>query len=759
MLRRVVPPLVILFLLGLAATRLIIATNDQSRILDDARHDLAIAARLLSVGGEAAAEGLAEFDVAAFLVGFASTKIVPDSATAVVADRNGLVTHAMAGSEDYVGLNVHDIMSDSRHLVGFDAGSTAIDTSFRGVPAIAAAAELPNRAGNIVIIRTEAEVLSVWRDSLSLAVTLFALTSLIMLVILYAYFRQTRRAETFDTLCSETNQRVDIALSRGKCGLLDWDIARGRMYWSRSMYEILGMEPGNGVLSFADVAPLVHPEDVGLFEIARAAADGRIEMLDRVFRMRRADGDYVSIRARADVTTCCDGGTHLIGIAVDVTEQQELARKTNEANIRLQNTIEHISETFLLCDRDARVVVCNSIYRQTFGLDEADVLPGTPVEEVLRKAHGPSRVKPLQGDMAESESAVEAEMPDGRWLLISARRTADGGSVSIGTDITQIKHHQTQIANSREQLLETIKELEAATADAERKAAQLSDLNLRYMAEKDRAETASRAKTTFLANMSHELRTPLNAILGFSDLIRHETFGVLANDKYSEYVQDIHKSGTHLLRMIDDILELATIESGRLELTRESIELADIVRDSAALVEPLAKEKQVRMSIETPERLTMTSDRRATTQVVLNLLSNAVKFAAEGGAVRLRLRRLGDTAILTIADNGSGLSKQAMASLGLPFGELDNELVRSKHGGHRLGLAIARSLVGLHGGRIRLSSRVDDGTVVTLRLPTIASAKSHEHTADSWMTRALDPALPASRRLASGRKGRTQAAA
>ena len=718
--RRVIPALVLLFLLTLAASRLTLTLGDRSGYVEDAHKNLATVTALLTTSLKLVESSGVDFDREPFVEQLAASDILPVGALLFVTDRDGIVVATLPAQADLIGRSIYGFVSDPRELLAVDAADKILNIGFRGGHAIAATADLPVDGGKISLFWPEANYLADWRQKTAIGASLFVLTGAILLLVLKAYFRQTRRAEDYSGLFNEAHQRVDIALSRGKCGLWDWDIGRGQMYWSRSMYEILGMEPTDGVMAFADVAPLLHPEDGGLFHVARRVAAGRIEHLDQVFRMRRADGEYVWIRGRANVTQGADGGIHLIGIAADVSEQKELVRRTDEANDRLKNTIENISETFLLCDHEQNVVVCNSIYRKTFGLDEADVAAGTPVDKVLRKARRPIRSITLDGDeLMAGESAVEAQMPDGRWLLISTRLTADGGTVWVGTDITQIKHHKTLTKDSKQKLLATIAKLEAATTDAERKADQLSELNLRYIVEKERAESASRAKTAFLANMSHELRTPLNAILGFSDIMRQRTFGAIS-DKYGEYVDDIHTSGTHLLTMIDDVLKMATIESGRLELSSEEISFSDVVRESAALIEPLAKKKNIALSIEMPEALTMVSDRRATSQVVLSLLSNAVKFTPDGGTVRLRLRQVGQAAALTIADDGPGIPQPALAKLGLPFSQIGNELVRSKCHGTGLGIAIAKALVNLHGGRLRIGSRVGDGTIVSLRLPVMA---------------------------------------
>ncbi|MBP0614747.1 PAS domain-containing sensor histidine kinase [Jiella mangrovi] len=722
--RKVVPTLVLLFLLTLAAARLSITLGDRYIHVDGANHSLSTITELLSTNLKLMAANGAPFDPASFVNGLSDRKVLPANVLLFVTDRDGMILASIPEDASRIGTSVYNLVSDPRELLAVEEARRIHDIGFMGDRAIAASAALPSDEGRINVFWPEKDFLAGWRQKTAISVSLFVLTGTILLLVLNAYFRQSRRAENFSGLFAEAHQRVDMALSRGKCGLWDWDIGRGQMYWSRSMYEILGMEPTDGVIPFSEIAPLMHPDDGGLFHVARSVAEGRIDHLDQMFRMRRADGEYVWIRGRANVTHGADGDIHLIGIAVDVSEQRELARRTDEANHRLKNTIENISETFLLCDSEGKVVICNSIYRKTFGLDEEDVAPGTPIDKVLRKARRPIRAITLDsGDAGPGESAEEAQMPDGRWLLISARRMVDGGTVWVGTDITQIKHHKTLTMDSKQKLLATIAKLEAATEDAERKAHQLSELNVSYMAEKERAESASRAKTAFLANMSHELRTPLNAILGFSDIIRQRTFGEVG-ERYGEYVDDIYMSGSHLLRMIDDVLEMATIESGRLELMSEEVEFSDIVRESAAMVEPLARKKGIALTIEAPETLALISDRRATSQVVLNLLSNAVKFAPEAGEVRLRLRKVGDTACLSILDNGPGIPKSALATLGMPFAQVGSELVRAKCHGTGLGIPIAKALVALHGGRLRILSQLGSGTLVSLRLPVESLAAS-----------------------------------
>ncbi|WP_246233101.1 PAS domain-containing sensor histidine kinase [Aurantimonas aggregata] len=725
-LRRSIPILIILFLTIAAVARLSALVAERYEIENDVARDLKIAATLMRAESQFALMSEGQIDGAALLTSEVPREVIEYGRFAVISDATGRITAAMPGYERLIGQDLRLLMGESQALLMFGERAGVQETDFEGHDAFVASATLAEDAGTVSFIQPATDLFAGWRQSVHVNVTLFALTSIIMLMVLYAYFRQATRAEDADALYLETHLRVDTALSRGHCGLWDWDIGRGRMYWSRSMYEILGMKPKDDVLSFGEIAPLLHPLDGSLFDVARRVASGRIGHLDRVFRMRHSNGNYVWLRARADVTRCADNEVHLIGIAVDVSEQQELARRSDEANEQLNSAIENISETFVLCDNRDRVILCNSKYRETFGLTEMDVARGTPLETVMAKARRPIDSQLVTSPtFAAGERASEALLPDGRWLLMSERRTTDGGFVSIGTDVTQLKLHQARLSDSERRLIAVIEDLSTARRDAERKAGQLTELNTSFAAEKERAETASRAKTTFLANMSHELRTPLNAILGFSEIMRDGTFGPIGCQKYTEYCEDIHQSGHYLLRLINDILDMAKIEAGRLILNPEDIDLAETVAEAMKIVAIQAEKKQLTLAVAAPPTLQIRSDRRATKQILINLLSNAVKFTEPGGSVRLGLKQVGDAVLISIGDDGMGIPQEALRTLGRPFEQIENEWTRTNKG-TGLGLAIARSLVELHGGRMRISSRVGIGTIVALRLPVAGFEQSEQ---------------------------------
>jgi signal transduction histidine kinase len=233
------------------------------------------------------------------------------------------------------------------------------------------------------------------------------------------------------------------------------------------------------------------------------------------------------------------------------------------------------------------------------------------------------------------------------------------------------------------------------------------------------ADDANRAKSEFLASMSHELRTPLNAILGFSEVIKEELFGPVGLAKYVDYAHDVHKSGQHLLDLINDILDLSKIDAGRVDLREEEISVTGLITDSASLVRERAQKcgvglEVMQMSSNLPPIL---ADRRLLKQILLNLLSNAIKFTPAGGRVTIKAAQSAEGAMrITVADTGIGMSAQDIATAMSPYGQIDSRIAR-KHQGTGLGLPISRSLAHMHGGELEVDSRRGAGTSITLTLP------------------------------------------
>ncbi|PIW29134.1 MAG: hypothetical protein COW30_05770 [Rhodospirillales bacterium CG15_BIG_FIL_POST_REV_8_21_14_020_66_15] len=250
----------------------------------------------------------------------------------------------------------------------------------------------------------------------------------------------------------------------------------------------------------------------------------------------------------------------------------------------------------------------------------------------------------------------------------------------------------------------------------------LSDQALRTA--KEEAELANRAKTEFLANMSHELRTPLNSIIGFSDILANETFGPVNVPQYKEYAGDINDAGKHLLQIINDLLDLARIERGQMNLNERRLDLALLVNACHRLVRERALEAGVSLMIDCPAGLPpLLADELRVKQALVNLLSNAIKFTERGGAVCVVARRQEDGAVrLTVSDTGIGISPENMAVALSEFGQVDGTLTRT-HEGTGLGLTLSRKLIELHGGVLEMESEVGKGTSVHLLFPASRSLR------------------------------------
>jgi two-component system cell cycle sensor histidine kinase PleC len=486
------------------------------------------------------------------------------------------------------------------------------------------------------------------------------------------------------------------------------------------MYELLGYERQDEFLSFGEVNAMIHPEDQDLFTLAEQLASASTSLVDYEFRIRSLTGDWVWLRARAELMNDPDdAASHLVGIAVDVTEQRGLEEKTARADARLHDAIEAISEAFVLWDANNNLVLCNSKFQKLHELPADALLQGKSYAEVMALGRPPE----VQHQFLRREQqdvgarTFEARLQDGRWLQINERRTKDGGYVSVGTDITALKRHEHRLVESEKELIATVLDLKQSRQKLEAQTHQLADLAERYLDQKAQAESANRAKSEFLANMSHELRTPLNAIIGFAEVMQSGIFGSLGSDKYEEYCTDIRSSGEYLLSVINDILDMSRIEAGRTTLTKQPLEVHASIQRALKLVGEQTKAKNLSVTVDVnPDNIVVPADERALHQILVNLLQNATKFTSDGGCITVRTRQAGNAVNIYVEDNGIGIPDHALHKLGQPFEQVETEFSKS-YKGSGLGLAIARSLTELHGGSLRIKSQEGVGTIVLVHLP------------------------------------------
>ena len=596
-------------------------------------------------------------------------------------------------------------------------GKVADMTLPNGNRAMATSQLIKALQGRVIVIQERLE--PIWGSDSALSVTLSATTGFVVLILGFAFHWQATRAREGDLINDAVRGRIDTALNRGRCGLWDWDLDRGRIFWSHSMFTMLGLETRSDLLTFGEVNALVKSDDIDLFAIADQLISGQIGHIDQTFRMQHTDGHWIWLRVRCELSHGPnDAGLHLIGIAVDITEQKSLAERSIEADLRLRDAIETIPEAFVLWDASNRLVLCNSHFQRLHKLPESAVIPGTSYETVIEVGSMPEVRTRVQesGAPAPGARTFEAQLEDGSWLHISERRTKDGGYVSVGTDITRIKEHEQKLVDNDLRLRATVIDLQRSRAALERQTSELADLAEKYQREKTRAEDANQTKSKFLANMSHELRTPLNAIIGFSEIMESGMFGALGSEKYQEYCHDILTSGHYLLEVINDILDMSKIEAGRMKLDMEPLDLSKTLAESLRVVTGRAEDKKLVLDADIEQTISVVADRRAAKQILVNLLSNAVKFTPEGGKIVVRSRLTKDRITLLIADTGIGIAPHSLAKLGRPFEQVESQLTKTYHGSG-LGLAIARSLTQLHGGSMKLRSRLGSGTVVRVSLP------------------------------------------
>src|ERR1700736_3970176 len=550
-----------------------------------------------------------------------------------------------------------------------------------GSAALAVQHVVKSLPGRVIIIQERVE--SLWRSDAALSVTLSATTGFVVLILGFAFHWQSTRAREGDLINDAVRGRIDTALNRGRCGLWDWDLSRGRIFWSHSMFTMLGLDTRSDLLTFGEVNALVKSDDIDLFAIADRLISGKIDHIDQTFRMQHTGGHWIWLRVRCELSQgAADAGLHLIGIAVDITEQKSLAEKTVEADLRLRDAIETIPEAFVLWDSEDRLVLCNSHFQRLPRLPDSAVTPGTSYETVIEVGSMPEVRTRLQETSAQAPGArtFEAQLDDGNWLHISERRTKDGGYVSVGTDITRIKEHEQKLVDNDLRLRATVIDLKRSQTALERQALELADLAEKYSKEKTRAEEANQTKSKFLANMSHELRTPLNAIIGFSEIMESGMFGTLGSEKYQEYCHDILTSGHYLLEVINDILDMSKIEAGRMKLDMEELDLSKTLAESLRVVSGRAEGKNLSLDADIDGPISVVADRRAIKQIIVNLLSNAVKFTPDGGKVGVGSQLLENSIVLMIADTGIGIAPHSLQRLGKPFEQVESQLTKTYHG-------------------------------------------------------------------------------
>ena len=518
------------------------------------------------------------------------------------------------------------------------------------------------------------------------------------------------RAQRAEAEVERAEERFRLAADGARAGVFEWRPDTDEMGLSASLMAL--MRAPSEAMSLHALLGLTQPEErMGIETAFRQAMDtGALDVTFRIVSQHTVT--WIEMRGVAITEGGRDGPRRIVGAAVDVTAKREAEMRAGALERRLREAIDSFTGPFALWDPRRRLVLWNRSYGRLFKLDAKTLRQGATYETVAIAAA--AAIQRERADPADAQ-ARELELVDGSWLRVVERRTTEGGLVSVGLDITAQMTKEEELVRHREELTQTVSRLE-------RSEGKNKELARKYDEEKRRAEQANLAKSVFLANMSHELRTPLNAINGFSEMLWGEMLGPIGHPKYKEYAKDIHGSGLLLLDLINDILDMAKIEAGKLSLAPRMLDPIDVIENAARLVRRRAEEKGLQLIVDAPDLPEIEADPRAVKQMLLNLLSNAVKFTDKGG-IMVEGRANGDGITLRVIDTGRGIAAEHLPRLARPFEQVETELARN-HTGTGLGLSLTKSLAEMHGGRFGIESEVGKGTVVTIHLPRRFSGES-----------------------------------
>lgn len=427
----------------------------------------------------------------------------------------------------------------------------------------------------------------------------------------------------------------------------------------------------------------------------RSNAEARLMQSRREVFGQRRDGNVFP----AEVTLAKgrrDGRTVMFAIIRDVTERYQREASLAASEQKYRAIIETSPEPILIADvKTARLVEANDAAARLFRCRREDLI-GLHQTEL----HPSDSRERFRQTFREHIEAGRVTVPD------AVIQTANGEPVPVEICASPV-------------MLDQNLHLVGFFRDMSQRIAHERHLQQAL----DAANAAVSAKKMFLANMTHELRTPLNGIIGFSELIEREFHGPHEHPQYREYGALIHSSGQHLLEIVNDLLDLSSLDAGKLALVEEEVEVAKVVEECRRILERRMDEHAILFSATVPADFRLYADRRALKQMVLNLLSNAVKFTEAGGHIRVTAAgNASGEPVVTFSDNGAGIAPERLGNIAEPFASGDNIYTRRK-GGTGIGLSITKALLERHGGRFEIESRLDQGTTARLVFPAERALK------------------------------------
>jgi len=393
----------------------------------------------------------------------------------------------------------------------------------------------------------------------------------------------------------------------------------------------------------------------------------------------------------------------------DLTEQEQGARRREHENLRFRQLLEAAPDAIIEVDRQGRIVLLNKGTEQLFGYRREELL-GKSVDVLL-----PSDLRADHHTHRERYWSSPSRRPMGTGLKLEGQRK-DGSRFPVEISLSPIEFEEgirvsaiIRDVSERQQAEEKLRRVHSAYTE------ELAAKNRELEARNQEVEKANQLKSEFLSGMSHELRTPLHTIIGFTELLEEQIEGPL-NDKQKRFIHHIHKDSQHLLALINDVLDLSKIESGRLELHREAFSLTDALDETISSIRPRAIAKSIAVDVESPLEGEIYADRLRFKQVLYNLLSNAVKFTPTGGRVWVHVARRPSDWEICVGDSGIGIPASEHESIFDKFYQVGQRQAGGLEG-TGLGLAITKRLVEEHGGCIRLESAPNSGSRFMFTLP------------------------------------------
>ncbi|WP_051906796.1 PAS domain S-box protein [Methylomarinum vadi] len=500
-------------------------------------------------------------------------------------------------------------------------------------------------------------------------------------------------------------QASEDRLRRGQLyaniGTWEWNVKTGELYWSESIGPLFGYPEGELKTSYANFLRAIHPHDRPAVIAAIDRSLNNDEPYDVEHRVVWPDGTVRWLSERGNVKRDANGNSlQMLGVVQDIDDRKrtELTLAAREKNLQIfKHIIASVVDGVVTIDKQGVIRSFNPAASAMFRYLEAEVV-GRKVNILMPEPYRSEHDGYLQDYLNEGEGKIIA-----RQLELTGLRS-DGSVFPLEIAVSEIHLQDDLLFVGVMRDISARKQAEQALIDA-----------------RDAANRANEAKSDFLSSMSHELRTPLNAIIGFGQLLEIDD---RLDDDHKEDVQEILKAGHHLLELINEILDLAKLESGRLSLSSEPVELGPVIEECIGLTRTLADKRLIRLRHKKLAGSMVRADRTRLKQALLNLISNAIKYNREGGDVTITERQVADSILgIDVDDTGHGIPPERLPELFKPFHRLEAE--NSAIEGTGIGLTITRRIVEMMEGDVKVESEVGVGSRFSIELPAVSQTESH----------------------------------